>query len=83
MITFTILGREYQVEEGMTFGDWLDTEEKFYSLFDRQINIYSNWLTGNQAVVCNAGLIIPLIYPSTVIHNGDIYSFRPNEGQGQ
>lgn len=80
MITFTILGHEYQVQEGMTFGDWLDTEEKFYSVFDDMYNLYSNWLTGSWQVLCASGAINPDIYPNTVIHNGDIYSYPHYEG---
>lgn len=74
MITFTLLDREYQVEEGMTFGDWLDTEEKFYSVFESNYNRYFDWSTGSTPAVCVMGYIIPEIYPNTVIHNGDIYS---------
>lgn len=74
MITFTVLGHEYQVQEGMTFGDWLDTEEKFYSVFDSSYNIYSDWYTGYPPATCAIGWINPEIYPNTVIHNGDIYS---------
>lgn len=79
MITFTILGREYQVEEGMTFGDWLYTEEKFYSVFDKMFNVYSDWYTGNVPDTCAGGTLNPGIYSNTVIHNGDIYTLTNND----
>ena len=75
IITFTIDGTAYQAEEGMTWGEWV---ESGYNTLAYVINAYHQYVTDNSAY--------PLIhqngnyaYSNTIINNGDIYTV-PNAG---
>ena len=61
LISFSIAGKSYQAEEGMTFGEWVNSSYNIDSCFFNGDHLYNN---------CNP---IPGVSPSTVIINNSSY----------
>jgi hypothetical protein len=69
LITFTIGNTQYQAEEGMTWGEWVDSEYNTDNFAHDGINFVGNRVcdvSGNQ------------INDDTILHDGDFYSLLNN-----
>lgn len=69
LITFTIDTREYQAEEGMTWGEWVDSEYNTGDFVHNGLHVTGSWVlnvSGNQ------------IDDDTILYNGDFYSLFSN-----
>jgi hypothetical protein len=73
LITFTIGNTQYQAEEGMTWGEWVDSEYNTDNFAHDGINFVGNRVcdvSGNQ------------INDDTILHDGDFYSLLNNPEGG-
>jgi hypothetical protein len=77
LITFTVGGAEYQAEEGMTWGEWVETN---YNTSGYYCNSYSNSINmgpANIASVSGDGLILPVSGDDLIINDASYILYDP------
>ena len=84
LITFTVNGTEYQAEEGMTWGEWVDSEynsklgeKERFRVNDKQYNRIQSVFWGYDVIDAYGEYVI-----STSIINSHNYTFKTDTGGG-
>lgn len=75
IISFTIASTSYQAEEGMTWGEWVDSEYNTESWITDGEYIYYTW-GDNATFVSTDGTLSGRVTPNETIINGTTYDTR-------